>query len=103
MELFKKIIYNILKTLFCLYITLDIPYTHYVFWEQEVTMQMKIYMFILIVLAASNWVLLFSKINIKIKLTLIIMTILFTFSTHLFPDVEQAFRMESCLDSQICD
>ncbi|HIS36782.1 TPA: hypothetical protein IAC10_09175 [Candidatus Scatousia excrementigallinarum] len=103
MRLFKRIILNIFKLLFCLYVTFDIPYTHYVFWEQEVTFQMKIYMFVLIILAISNWFVLFSKLKIEIKLALIIITILFGYTANIIPDVKHAFRVERCLDNGICD
>lgn len=64
---------------------------------------MKIYMLILVILAVSNWFILFSKLKIEFKLAIVILTILFSYSTPLFGDVENAFKLENCLDSQICE
>lgn len=103
MNLIKRIFLNILKTIFCLYTTGDIFYTYYVFDGMEMTLQMKIYLFILIVLAITNWFILFSKLRIEFKLALVIITILFGYTAKIIPDVEHAFSIERCLDSQICD
>lgn len=103
MKLFKQIFLNLLKILFCLYATGAIFYTHYVFWGQEMTFQMKIYMLILVILAVLNWFILFSKLKSKFKIAIVIITILFGYSTPLFTDVAQAFKAENCLDSQICE
>ena len=64
---------------------------------------MKIYMLILVILAVSNWFILFSKFKPKFKIAIVIITILFGYSTPLFTDVAQAFKAENCLDSQICE
>lgn len=106
MKIFKymlKIIVNILKTVFCLFVTGDIFYTKFILDIQgEQTLQMKVYWFLLIVLAILCWGILFSKFNRIIKTSVIIAVILFNCSAKIVPDVKYAFDFETCFDIGVC-
>lgn len=102
MELLKKITFNIFRFLFCLFVTGDIFFTHFVFAGNAYSFQMKIYMIILIILAIANWVILFSRLKVEIKLILVAVTILFNHSVNFFPEVKYAFDYDTCLDMNYC-
>lgn len=93
---------NILKFLFCSFVTGSILYTEYIFSYQEPTLQLKFYFWGLVILAISSWIIMFSKRKIEIKLALIITVILFNFSEHIIPDVKYAYDYETCLDMSVC-
>lgn len=97
MKSFYRILVNILKFLFCMFVTGDIFYTHYIFSAQESTLQLKIYTIILVILVLLSWIVLFSRLNKAIKLALILIVILFNYSGRIVPDVKYAHDYETCL------
>jgi len=102
MKNLKPVILNIFKFLFCLFVTADILYISYIFHGHDLTGQIKIYTLLLILIAISCWVVLFSKLRIEIKSAVVIVAILFNYTTNLLPDVRHAFDVENCLDISIC-
>lgn len=102
MNIIKKFLINLFQTLFCLFMTGDIIYNDYVFYGFERTIQMKIYMALIIIIALANWIVLFSKVKIQIKLTLVILSIFSFHLINLFPDVRLLYDFETCLDMGNC-
>lgn len=102
MKRLKFFILNSFKFLFCLFVTMDIPYTIFSLHGHEQTWQIKLYILLLFLLAAVCWCVLFSKLRIEIKSAVVILAILFNYSPMLLPDVRRAFDTETCLDMSIC-
>lgn len=103
-KIIKNIIFRILKSLFCLFITGDIFYTAFMLdGYGEYTTQMTVYTGILIFLAIANWVILFSKLNIRYKFLIVVLTLLvYSNSIKYFPEVANIENQETCLDIGIC-
>lgn len=56
----------------------------------------------MIILAITNWFVLFSKLNIEIKLAVIAVTILGSHIINFIPDVKYAFDFDTCIDMNYC-
>lgn len=102
MNRLQKFILNLFKFLFCLFVTMDIPYTLLIFHGHEHSWQIKLYILILVILAAVCWGVLFSKLRVEIKSCVVILAILFNYSANLLPDAKHTFDLETCLDMSIC-
>lgn len=103
MEHFKRIVLNILKTIFCLFVTGDILYTGYMLdGSGGYTFQQIIWMCFLIIFAVAAWSVLFSQQKPGLKLAVVIIIILFNYCVDLFPEVRYAFDLDNCLDMGIC-
>lgn len=102
MNLLNKIVEEIFKLLYCLFLIGDIFFTGCLYHESGVTLKLKIYMTILILLTLANWIILYSsRIKIEYKIGIVAATIIFGHIALFQPDIK-IDDMDFCLDTGLC-
>ncbi len=102
MDILNKIVAEIFKIIYCLFLIGDIFFTGCLYHESGITLHLKIYMSLLILLTLANWIILYSQ-NIKTeyKIVTIAATIIFGHIALFQPDIK-IDDMDFCLDTGYC-